>query len=353
MRRLIILSVVLLGSACSAQQSKAPQSAPDPGQSVDKQALLTRMKNHPGRSAEPWGDFMSRPLEDRFVQVPDEVIEYLYLDNQLNDFPEVPRAAQIDAAMQNEIRDVLRELPASLRDILYPKLAGLGFVEELGGSAYTESLAGGDTGFVLLDVGVMQRTANAWATWKENTPFAEGRFKVTMTIEDDTNDTRKNALRYVLLHELGHIACIGERHIPDWGSAQTTAHAKGTHFFPLSWSIEPHEDGERYASVLEPAFPEARALPYYAPPARRLPNDRLPAFYKALATTNLVTPYSAARVGDDFAEALVSYVHVVMKQRPWRIDIRDGEEVVQTLTACWNEPRCADKRAYMDALLQP
>jgi hypothetical protein len=43
-------------------------------------------------------------------------------------------------------------------------------------------------------------------------------------------------------------------------------------------------------------------------------------------------------------------VHVVLMKRPWEIAIRHDGELVMRFAACWDEPRCADKRRILQAL---
>jgi hypothetical protein len=45
-------------------------------------------------------------------------------------------------------------------------------------------------------------------------------------------------------------------------------------------------------------------------------------------------------------------VHAVLMKRPWEITIRHDGDLVMRYGACWDEPRCADKRRMLDALLK-
>jgi hypothetical protein len=74
--------------------------------------------------------------------------------------------------------------------------------------------------------------------------------------------------------------------------------------------------------------------------------------YGELAKTNFPSLYAATRPGDDFAESFASYVHTVVLKRPWDITIAHDGEVVTHVGACWDEPRCADKRRTMEAILK-
>jgi len=84
----------------------------------------------------------------------------------------------------------------------------------------------------------------------------------------------------------------------------------------------------------------------------RLAASDMPAAYASLGKTNFPTLYAATSPGDDFAESFASYVHTVMMKRPWEITIRRDGKVAATYRTCWQEPRCAAKRAILERLLR-
>lgn len=54
-------------------------------------------------------------------------------------------------------------------------------------------------------------------TWKENTPFKDSAsYRLDARIEADSDDNRKNAIQYILLHELGHALTVGTDIHPPW-----------------------------------------------------------------------------------------------------------------------------------------
>jgi len=73
--------------------------------------------------------------------------------------------------------------------------------------------------------------------------------------------------------------------------------------------------------------------------------------YDNLEKTNFPSLYAATQPGDDFAEAFASYVHVVLQRRPWQILIYQDGALRKEFGACWDEPRCAAKRALLEQLL--
>src|SRR6185503_19071394 len=97
---------------------------------------------------------------------------------------------------------------------------------------------------MILDPAVLGKyRANAWATWKENTPFkpAPG-VSLQALIERDGEDNRKNAIQYILLHELGHVLPLGRKAHPMWVAPPPTPMDTADYpFFELSWSVAQKE----------------------------------------------------------------------------------------------------------------
>ncbi len=73
--------------------------------------------------------------------------------------------------------------------------------------------------------------------------------------------------------------------------------------------------------------------------------------YANLERTSFPSLYAATQPGDDFAEAFDSYVHVVLQRRPWQILIYKNAALQKEFGACWNESRCAGKRALLEQLI--
>jgi hypothetical protein len=75
------------------------------------------------------------------------------------------------------------------------------------------------------------------------------------------------------------------------------------------------------------------------------------ATYENLQRTNFVTLYGATRPGDDFAEAFASYVHTVLMKRPFAIRIYNKGTPATIFEACWQQPRCAEKKKFLEKLI--
>ena len=327
---------------------------PLPCAEADKACLLRAIQDHSIRSLESWRDERALALAERVFPAPARLVEYLHLDNILNGYPERPRPARPDPAFLADVKGAIAGLPPQVLRLFESRLAGVFLVDELGGTGYTDFLAdasGKSTGgYVVLDAAVLaQRSANQWATWKENTPFKpDGVHTLQARIEDNAHDNRRNAIRYILLHELGHVLSIGGDIHPPWEIApKDTRWFARYPFFDLAWKLERWKN--RFVSIFDADFPQRKDVAYYF--GAKLQAADMEATYAAVERTNFPSLYAATRPGDDFAESFASYVHVVLEQRPWLVTISRNGEVVKTFKACWDEPRCAAKRALLEQVL--
>ena len=329
------------------------QPASPPCDVKDLACMRHALESHPARRLATWNELFARPLVERVEPAPAAIVEYVNWDNAAQGFAERPRSTQAPAAFVNEVKAALADLPQEVNLLFVDKVAGIFLVDELGGTGYGDIVtddAGNAVGcFIVLDAGVLQRfTANEWATWKESTPFQpDGEWLLQARIERAAQDSRRNAIQYILLHELGHVLTVGSALHPPWTVPPKDAgDPQDFTFSKLSWRL----DGNRYVSLFDKDFTLRGDVAYYF--GAKLPASRMDETYAQLAKTNFPSLYAATRPGDDFAEAFASYVHVVLLQRPWEITIWHGDELVRTFKACWDEPRCAEKRKVLRDLLR-
>jgi hypothetical protein len=321
---------------------------------TDKECAAKVLPGHAITRLAYWETALARPLEERIGIAPPELVEYLNYDNIANELPERPRAAALTADFLRDVRRAFAEIPPEVRHLLAPKLAGIYFVENLGGTGYTDQIVDaadkGVAGYIVLDASALKkRSANAWATWKENTPFAARRgFTLAAEIETPRRNDRKNAIQYILLHELGHVLAINENFHPFWGiEPKDVASTANYPFFLLSWAVD--RAGNQFVTLFDASFPQRKDVVYYF--GAKLTADQMVAAYDNLERTNFATLYSVTRPGDDFAEAFASYVHTVRMKKPFAIRIYSGDKLVKFYGPCWSEPRCADKRKLIEGFL--
>jgi hypothetical protein len=348
-RRCAIALAALLLAGCARVPGSSPWCL-----GTAAQCASQALRSHAIHRLESWDRaLLARPVPQRVAAAPPQLLEYLTLDNVANGYAATPRAAVVDEGFAREVRSALERLPAPVLAGVDARLLGIYLVEGLGSTGFTD-IADRDSAphhaFIVLDAGVLAGLkANAWATWKENTPFAaDPTRRLQARIEADPQDTRENAIQYILLHELAHVLAVDGNIHPDWARSPREVKPQERYpFFDLSWRIDRAAD--RYTTRWDAAFAQRAKVAYYVG-ARLTGADLLPT-YENLARTDFPTLYAATHPADDFAESLASYVHVVLLARPWSVTITGADGVAHTFGSCWDEARCQRKRALLEAIL--
>lgn len=350
--KLILVALIIAGlqSRAFAQTSIAL-----PCQNDDRKCAADLRSQSPIKKMPYWKSAFKRPVEQRVGSAPDELVAYLNLDNIVGGFANRPQAATIPEDFLKDINDAIAELPEQVKHLISKNLAGIYFVKDLGGTGYTDSINSGlfdpNAGFIVLDIDVLSKsTANAWATWKERTPFiVDSQYRLDATIEASGQDNRKNAIQYILLHEMGHVLSLGENIHPRWDQTKNKISLDRYPFAMLSWETGNKNDNF-YVSRFEMQFPLRKNIVYYF--GAKLNSDQMVGAYRQLEDTNFPTLYAATSPEDDFAESFVSYVHTVMLKRPLEISIYHDGQIAKTYKACWEEKRCATKRKFLEEFLK-
>jgi hypothetical protein len=321
----------------------------------DKNCQEKSLNSHAVKSIATWRAELEKPISERVDGASESLVEFITLDNQLNGFSERPSIPKLDTDFLADFNAAINELPPDVLKVVGDRLVGIRFVSNLGGSGYADYVydsAGQVAGaFVVFDSTVLQSmTANQWATWKERTPFKpEQGYLLDAQIEAAHLDSRKNALQYILLHELGHVASVGRNIHPNWNESvqQQAVSIQKFPFFETTWKFDMADSTIK--SKFDSDFPRRKDVVYYG--VARIPGSQMGPTYASLEQTSFATLYAATRPGDDFAEAFANYVHVVKLGRPWRISLAKDGKVIKTIDACWEEVRCAEKRKIIEKLL--
>jgi len=346
--------MMLAAALACAAGTALTQPLAVPCDAADKDCLRQAIRSHVVRQPDFWRADLARPLADRVGSASPELLQYLALDNMKEGYPERPRAPGQDEAFLSDVRAAFAELPPPVQRLFDRRLIGIFLVDELGGTGWTDMVrdtSGKPVGaMIVLDAAVLKKyTANEWATWKENTPFKpDPRWQLQARIEDAGHDSRRYAIQYILLHELGHVLAIGsDVHPSHLIEPKEVPEGERFPFFELSWRADQRRN--RYFSLFDLTLGKRDDVGYYFG-ARLTAGEMLP-LYTALAQTNFATLYAVTSPFDDFAETFASYVHTMLLGRPWQITIsRDGESV-KVFKSCWEEQRCAAKRELLEQIL--
>ncbi len=312
-------------------------------------ALAKRFAEHPARTSAAWTGWRQEHPGCVVAPAPDFLLDYIRIDNTLNDYQQVPKPALQWQPFAADVTAAVAEFPPEIRKQLDECVVGIFLASDLGSSAYTELLRdapGSSRGIIVLDPLALDRKANDWATWKENTPFASSSdITTTLTIEADGQNLRKNAIAYILLHELGHVVGVVKKIHASWWDGGDPADYP---FTSLSWVMK----GKLRVSRWDERFPGREKIKFYAEPTDRLPGDKRLDLYPALADTNFVSLYAATSVYEDFAETYAMYVHVVLQHRPWTLTVCNKGKAVCTLSAPILRDECDDKRMFLQSLFR-
>jgi hypothetical protein len=183
---------------------------------------------------------------------------------------------------------------------------------------------------ILLDMDKLQLSPNEWLAFKESSAFAvQPDTVITGTLTGPSDNPRRVLIEFLLVHELGHVL--------DTAFPQ---HLLIDDFKSISW---PRQD----------ALADAPLTHY---PSRKgqdpLPATQLETYYDIIAAGAFSSPATATSPKEDFAESLATFMHTVMRDRPWQLQVRRKGKVVRQISACWAEPRCRAKRDILEELLR-
>ncbi len=350
MIRNFIGAVVFIASTWSGTgQADSPQAC---GEDMD--CLRQLHSTHRVKEASYWHAFQALPIDSRILAAPAKLVEYLNLDNQIYGFPNRPRIAKPERQFLKDINAAIGEIPAAVKTLIDSRLMGVFLVEDLGGTGFTDYVFDEQHvpvgAFVVLDAGVLTRSANAWATWKENTPFvADPGFELHANIEGEADDNRKQALQYILLHEFGHVASVGRDFHPRWDEWDCKKNPPEQFpFFELSWQLNDSPDCKVISRFDQSGFSHRVDVVYYF--GAKLAGAVSPDVYAELGQTNFPSLYAATSPADDFAESFVTYVHQILLGKPFEIRIdKEGQQLID-FRGCWGAALCAAKQSMIAQL---
>ena len=303
--------------------------------------------------AAQWDQQYDVPLLDRLGPAQEEIIAHVAQVNTATGVAAQPASTLVDAAFHADVRAAMAAMPATVQALLDGVLLGVRYARGLGSSAISDIVVSGEGQIlgvvVALDVDAFEaRTANAWATWKENTPFApQHGYRLEAQIAAPADDNRQRALQYLLLHEFGHVLAAGRGLLPEWwNAAEAMRSANDYRYLPLAWRITP---ALQVVPLPDNDFPLRADIAYYQAP--RLDACQMRDAYAQLQGANFATLYAATSMHEDFAESFASYVHAVMLGQPQRIRIFQGSTLLLQYDGYWNAPRSAAKRQLLEKLL--
>ena len=315
--------------------------------------LRQKYRESPVIAIQYWGEkWKTHLLWQRIAPAPTELVERICIENELSGFSERPVDVHPSREFFEALKIIASRLPGPVKRLAEERVIGIFTVNDLGSSGYTEAVRdehGKETyAIIVLDKSVLlKRKANEWGTWKENSVFKPQAYEnivLRVKIETEENDSVVNAIRFVLLHELGHALGMASRVHPPWDDSKPAFPVK-LPFPKLSWKM--NNDG-KIVSLFDDTFPERGSIRYYSFEKAPLSNNQILSTYKNLKNhSNFPSLQASASQWEDFAESFATYFHVVLEKRPWQVMIDASGQSPVIIDSCWNESRCAEKKIFM------
>lgn len=308
--RLFVLFILIFETFYSCKEEAGD---PNPYADVLSSTPLSKIENYVGLESRDWSS--------RIYNLDKQALDYVNELNRVDGFTESPSPIKNIDTFKSILLDSLSSQTLQVRSLLENKLFRIYVCENLGGSAVTgivrkEGKSIG--GFVILDANTLNRNANDWISYKENSTFQKGNLRIRIRIEEEKQNTKANALRYILLHEFGHILSETENIGPSFFSAKRSY--TNLEFYKEVWK------SEKVSYLDDSLFTVRPRIRFYSGSLSL--EDNWEKIYPVLLNTPFPTLYSAANADDFFADSFVSYVHVVLEKKPWELEILKNDKPI-------------------------
>ncbi len=277
-------------------------------------------RKHVIHKKEFWAKYLGEKVEDRLFSASPEMVEYLVRDNKIWGIPTQPKAYPLSVDEREIFKQVIREFSSSMKKMMEKNLLGVFIVEGLGSSALTDGIrAFPKKSFMVFDRKVFQKKANEWCSWKENTPFKEGPYKISCRIRNENENNIKGAFQYIFTHELAHVYNSQDRVLlPFWDDDLAKVKTGDYPFLRISWKngdkrFERKEYDKDYKDIF-----------YYGADKTKVSNELSLPLYQKLKGGGFPSLYGVTNPWDDFAEGFVVYYHTKVLKKPFSITVSDS-----------------------------
>ena len=256
---------------------------------------------------------------DSIFNISADHINYIKEMNKIDGFDEIPVPSANFSEIKSRMQSLQKSLHPKINALLNKHLFAVYFCEKLGGTGvsgivYQENKPVG--GFIILDSSMLDKAANDWISAKENSVFSARELDLKIQIEEASDNTKENALRYIFLHEFGHIIGVISGNVPDFRDQYRDF--AGLPFFHKSWINENQ-------SVFDDTFFYRKKIRFYSDKKIDL-DQHWREIYPQLEKTPFPTLYSSVHPDEFFADSFASFVHITIDNRPWRLKIsREGK----------------------------
>ncbi len=293
--------------------------------------------------------YESIPLEHRIYSAPLPIIYQTHQSNLRHGVDVRLVSASPHHPLIPILKHMIRSLPMKVYRLASAHVVAIYLVEHTFGSALVEGVRDSNgqwrAGYIVLNLSALNRTANEWLTWRENSAFhASDRFYLRATLEKPETDTIESALRFVFLHELGHILGMSFGLHGFWTAPESQWLTNNSPFIRLSWELD--RNGKLY-SPWKLRFPVLAKVHFYRFEAAPLSKATTNKVYSDLALTNFPSLYGSLDPYEDFAESFALYVHTQILNKPYSVEIYYGDYKNSTYYSCLQKNTCPGKTNFM------
>lgn len=241
-------------------------------------------------------------------------LDTLIAINAIDGIEDIPGPTKDLSPWKAELNQIYKTLPKEVNALSDSLVYGIYFVTNLGSTGLTGIVRDESGkpigGIIYLDSDLLGDGGNDWASKKESTAFLPSK-EHSIKIHLDDSNSKESAIRFIILHELGHIVSIVKAHAPDFSENQ-----RDFRNFPLYNGIWWSETYSPYEATF---FPERNKIKFYqsTPSISLFPEGKF--LYKKLTNTQFVSLYAATNADDTYAEAFAQYVHVFLLGKEYKV----------------------------------
>jgi len=306
--------------------------------------LKLQHKNHIVKEYKTWLGWRDTTLLQRINKSPKNIINYITLDNKIFGYDDIPKQVDIDSGLNKDLIDAIKELPEVVKKQMQKHLIGIFILSGLGSTGYSEYIYNGenyDGGFILLDQDILLNiTANKWATWRVNSAFKQNDlYELSLNIEDKSSDTRKQAIQFILLHEIAHLLGPALKAHPRTDEGDP----KDFSFSAISWLS--FKD-----SIYDKDFKQRKNIKFYSFKKAKLDIKNTSKILTNLNKSDFCSVYASTSFFEDFAEAYAIYVHTVLMKKAYSLKLLYKNKEIASFKNQYNMNKFKKKRKYFDKL---
>ncbi|TGK05749.1 hypothetical protein EHO58_08235 [Leptospira selangorensis] len=332
--RLFVLFILVFETFYSCKEV----GDPNPYADVLSSTPLSKIENYVGLESSDW--------DSRILNLDKHALDYVNELNRIDGFTESPSPIKNLNVFKSILIEALNSQAGPVLPLLKNKLLRIYVCENLGGSAVTGIVRKNGKsigGFVILDTNTLNRNANDWISYKENSTFQKGNIKIRIRIEEEKQNTKANALRYILLHEFGHILSETENIGPSFFFTKRSY--TNFEFYQGVWKSEKVSYSDDSMFTIRPQirfYSESLSL-----------DENWEKIYPVLSKTPFPTLYSAINADDFFADSFVSYVHVVLEKKPWELEILKNNKSIFKMENGIQKDSLIEQRKIIEKIIVP